>query len=479
MFLQAYQLILWKQCFALIHNINYPPQIESTVKEFWSLRLSLLSDKIDAHDIPTDSILSSQQAQTQEAKPQRKKQAKWESKYLPTLIETLALLYLSAIHIRLPVRIGDLHRYAIREDIPFIRAIRLVPEPITKGMPPEYMMALDTTAPLAPDHLRKAVHNLCLLYRHHFATQFAPLNSPLISFKYVRDLALPLNVFHATREIAELVGIEFSFPGLKGRQRISYLPEVALLCLIVIAVKLYHPFDPHPRFAVSSEDPASLAMDWEAWFKARQDHGTRLTKEGRLPRGSEINMTEDDVPAMTGEQMDDYLDWFERTWVDDTRAEHKPRGVPNDLLTMFPTGRADGSDPEPYRYGEERDKEEDSKDRRIRETMSQLAVRRILPEKEADSKPVGAMYKRYRSEEELTEHARAFHEEVAEVAAIELKSLLSAILQVENKILAWRREQLQNEEGGDRGDKGEEEDIMGSGSGDERGDADVQMLDDV
>ena len=454
--------MLWKQCFSLINAIGFPPNLESSVKKLWSLRLTLLSDKVNTYNDASDEVLSSQQPSEQATKPQVKVLAKWETKYMPTLIETLALLYLSAIQLRLPVRIGDFHRYAVKEDIPYIRAIRFVPEAITKGLPADSRLALDTTSPLAPDHLRKAVHNLCLLYQHHFAMQFAPLNGPPLIFKYVKDLAMPLNVFRPTLELADMLGIKFSFPIPKGRQRASHLPEIALVCLFVVAVKLHHPFDSQPRTVVSDEDPAILALDWEVWSRAREEHRARLTRNGRLERGSEIKVTEDHVFQMTGEQMDDYLDWYERTWVDDERAEHKPHGVPDDLLKMFPTGRQDGSRPEQYSYNEDMDREEASTVTRIQETMSQLAVRETVQGEEKNNKPVGSMYKRYRTMEDLTKYARAFHEEVAEVAAIRVETLLSAVLQVENRILAWRRQQLKSKDGQadeEEGSEGEQSDV--------------------
>ena len=36
-----------------------------------------------------------------------------------------------------------------------------------------------------------------------------------------------------------------------------------------------------------------------------------------LNRGEEIKVTEADVMKMSGNKMDDYLDWYQRTWIDD------------------------------------------------------------------------------------------------------------------------------------------------------------------
>ena len=44
--LHCYQLILWKQCYALIHTIGLPPELESVIKDLWALRLQLLKGRL-------------------------------------------------------------------------------------------------------------------------------------------------------------------------------------------------------------------------------------------------------------------------------------------------------------------------------------------------------------------------------------------------------------------------------------------------
>lgn len=42
-----------------------------------------------------------------------------------------------------------------------------------------------------------------------------------------------------------------------------------------------------------------------------------------LKRGEEIKITDTDVMQMSGKQMDGYLDWYQRTWVDDRNPKSK------------------------------------------------------------------------------------------------------------------------------------------------------------
>ena len=351
--------------------------------------------------------------------------------------------------------IGELHQYATTENVPFVRAIRFVPSDMKRNLPPEFIHALDTTTPLAADNLRKAIHELSLLYQYHFNLSLPPLNSPLLLTKYIRDLALPLNVYPAARGIAQFLDIDFCFPLPRGIQYVSRLPEIALVGLIVVSVKLLHPFTSQKQYVKNEEEISIVGFDWNVWLKAQQDHQSRLTDKEHLSRGSEIHVTDEDAMEMTNEQVNDYLDWFERTWVDEERAEQKPRGVPMELLDMFPTGRQDGSQARPYSFKAEAEKERRSKLRQVQDTMSNLQVRCIQgPDDESVEleglRPVGSLYRRYRSVEELTAHARAFHEAVAELAAIKIETLLTAVMQIESRLMARREEKLKINDEEDR-----------------------------
>lgn len=265
-----------------------------------------------------------------------------------------------------------------------------------------------------------------------------------------------MTLYPATREIAKILDIYFTFPLPKGQQRISNLPEIALISLLVIAVKLYHPFFSHQIYADENDVMSLYAIDWDAWVKSHHDHESRLSNEDQLARGTEMEVTENDAMTMTGDQLDDYLDWYERTWVDEGRAERKPKALPKQLLDMFPTGRQDGTQPRPYNYQEEMDKEQGSKAIQIEETMANLRLRKAKDDGHP-TRSVGSMYKRYRTESDLSSQARIFHKAVAKLAAIKLESLLTAILQIEYKLLAGRQRELRGEgaavdESSDEGD---------------------------
>ena len=250
-----------------------------------------------------------------------------------------------------------------------------------------------------------------------------------------------------TLSIADLLNVKFTFPTPDHREKASSLPEITLVSLLVIATKLYHPFnnDAHPRHARSLNDPAALAIDWSAWVTAQRAHTARLNSEGHLAQGSEIKVTEKDVMTMTGEQLDEYMDYYERTFVDETRAETKGRALPKELLDMFPTGRQDGSAPASSTYCDRSKKEEASHREKLAAVMGSLQIRPITSHEDGDSETepmIGDYYKRYRKVEDLEEHAKLFHETVAEAIGIKLETLLVAVGQLERKLIKFQEARI-------------------------------------
>ena len=105
----------------------------------------------------------------------------------------------------------------------------------------------------------------------------------------------------------------FSFPNAFKRHMVTANPETQIISLIIIATKLCQPFDDIVRVPENVTDPSGLRLDWEAWSEIMAEKAP----EG-LKRGQEINVTDDDIFKMNGKELDDYLDWYQRTWVDDS-----------------------------------------------------------------------------------------------------------------------------------------------------------------
>ena len=222
------------------------------------------------------------------------------------------------------------------------------------------------------------------------------------------------------------------------------------MALLVIVVKLHHPFDNVVRYATTLTDPGLMTIDWDAWCKHQKEFDDRLTSGGKIGRGNEMKIMEREVLSMTGDQMDEYMDWFERTWVKEENQEPKKGGLPTQLLDMFPTGRLDGSSAPVIDLQDLANTDRELLDDKLKAGQGSLKFRRVVStEKEGKSKVpverIGSFYKRYRKEQDLPPQAKTFYDAAANLIGISFSTLFIAVLQSEQKVLKYRREQLKDE----------------------------------
>ena len=258
---------------------------------------------------------------------------------------------------------------------------------------------------------------------------------------------LLVEIYTAVRTLASLLAIDFTFPPPAFRQNMSSLPEICLISLLVIAVKLYHPFDSLPRYTKNLTELGILTVDWDVWIQAQKDHDCHPPTEGSLGRGNEIAVTEDDVFSLSGKQLDDYLDWYEKTWIDEERASH---ALPQQLLDMFPTGRLDGPTPLTDENPNGLPEAETAISQKLHAVQNSLKMRGVVStETEAGTEVpihrIGSFYKHYRSEDDLPPTGRAFYETVARLAEVTVATLVKVVFQTERKLHSWRQQQVKRE----------------------------------
>jgi RNA polymerase I-specific transcription initiation factor RRN7 len=128
-----------------------------------------------------------------------------------------------------------------------------------------------------------------------------------------------VEIYPAVRRLATMLEIDFSYPRLDEKQYgIMACPEIQLMSLIVICTKLSQPFDNIPRYPDNDSDPTIARIDWSRWSTTMTE---KLHRD--LKRGEEIKVKDFDVWDMNAKKMDDYLDWYQRTWIDDRNPKSK------------------------------------------------------------------------------------------------------------------------------------------------------------
>jgi RNA polymerase I-specific transcription initiation factor RRN7 len=131
LYLQCYQLILWKQCFWLAQR-GFPRELETVVRDLWGLRLGVVhgepgggggSSKFSTAGFSSTSEGENTDSDAASVFSRRSSRSDAGREKLPKLVETLALCYLGMLLMRLPVSMGELHGWATREEMGFTRAV--------------------------------------------------------------------------------------------------------------------------------------------------------------------------------------------------------------------------------------------------------------------------------------------------------------------------------------------------------------------
>ncbi|OKL59360.1 hypothetical protein UA08_05400 [Talaromyces atroroseus] len=446
LFIYAYQLILWKQCQALVSQKGFPADIEKIVKDLWGLRLQNLTDKYDVsldepdEDTGTETFSSQTPAVASvEDKDQNLKGQKTSRKSTdsPLLKETLGLCYLACLLLRLPVSVGDIYRYAMRNEIPFIGALKIVPQEMRDRMSPQHTRDLSVQVLPEGDELHETVYRLVNMYTREHDVTFPPLNMPLMLYQFVRQLGVPLEVYSFVKKLQLFLNFSFKFSSDKRRAlRAQAFPEAQLLALIIIATKLIFPFSETKGYPISATEPAAQIVDWNLWADAQKHFKDKTTAEGRLGKGQEVTVNEGNVFHMTGQQLDDYLDWYQDTWLDQNKNMFPlTRAEPEDLLKMYPSAEV-----------------EEAIDDTVREVTASIRLAQIIPfgqsrgedsegdqdtgeEEDPDPNPrPGHSYEIYKTASALPDTARKFFEKAANLSGLSLNTLVAVVYRTERKL---------------------------------------------
>jgi len=127
-----------------------------------------------------------------------------------------------------------------------------------------------------------------------------------------------VEIYGCSFRLAKVLSLEFQYPNILARHRLIEYPELRIIGLIVISTKLIQPFDDIVRTPETVTDAGALKLDWNEW----QGLMTEKVSKG-LKLGEEAKVTEDDVFNMSDEKLDDYLNWYQKTWTDDVESKCK------------------------------------------------------------------------------------------------------------------------------------------------------------
>lgn len=451
LYLKSLQLILRHQLWYLVKEKGLPEELELIVFDLWALRVAQFGDRI-ASDSRADSQSQSQVFSTLETDESETDAARGVFRTprgrdkklsgVPNLLDSLALCYLGILTLRLPITPGDIYHLATEGKLAYRGAIKLLPLPMRDRLPPSYHATLNPNALLKYKRFYAAVTDLQISFTNDHKIIWAPLNYRLLLFRYLRNLALPLEVYDITIRLSKLLGYDFVLhQERKKRLGIRHLPEAQLAGCLVACVKLLYPFDGEHRHPRSAAEPTAAVIDWQQWHKHLQS-----AKEEQ--RGAEQKVTieeltkleEKDVFDMAPDRLDQYLDFYADSFLDDAGIQRtmETDDFRNAIYHMFPIEGATTASADEALNSPPKDNTA-----LVRAVHSSMQARVAVDDEHARPETLrpGQAYRIYKTENDLPEHAKAFYEELAKLAGLSMDMLLMAVCSTEARMEQWRRKQ--------------------------------------
>lgn len=423
---------------------------QTLVRELWVLRIAKLTPRFSnitnssLNESSNSSIASDQSSEDDGAANRKGFTISGHAEDNPTLADTISLNYLGILLLRHPTSLSTLYDFIRQEKICYIRAIRFVASEIKDHLASEYHLALDTTTIPSEQSLQQAVYRLASIYTDQFDVTVPPINWTLILIRNIESLDIPLEVFPVVGFLARLTRYDFAYPKKHdSRRRSSAYPEAQLMALVVIATKMCYPFDSDAvaLSVQSAGEPAAIKLDWKSWRENKTARRQQADEQnGVLSPATAIAITDMDVLTMSEEKLDQYMDWFQQTFV------HQVKGndVRQQVLDTFPLSDIQNNDSSVDKPS----KAEVSARIDTMSTRPMLQTRRIEESDEAmelGAVSPGQSYQQHRSIEELSGTARLFYEEAAKLACLSIEALLRVCIHTEAILLKWQHEDRRSE----------------------------------
>ncbi|KAI8610759.1 hypothetical protein BC830DRAFT_1172467 [Chytriomyces sp. MP71] len=240
---EALQLSLKAQVLALINKRGFPPEIEHIVRDLW---LAVVTRQGIVERASRSSATKNRQAQNQSTATQYTNK---QPRILMTPNIQLLLIYLGCKHLRLPVMLCDVYRWAESGVIPFLNALDNLPSDFLQYVA-RHALAMKLFQKFSMPsltHLQAELVTLTSVFKT-MDIQFPPMNRPLILLRLVKDFKIPLELYVATEYVWEAL---YRYLQQQHRQNFSIWlkskPEMVLMSCLIVAIRICYSLQPSER----------------------------------------------------------------------------------------------------------------------------------------------------------------------------------------------------------------------------------------
>ena len=418
---------------------------QTLVKDLWTLRLQRVQSKVlyeseTDTEAPSSQVFSSQSesehttaSRSTRRSRKRDEQVKGGS---PKLVETLSLCYIGLLLLRIPVTVADIHRWTNAADLLYYRAVQQVPLGMRERLPPRYQALLEPQDLLPPSALHEEVLVMLRAFSKNAGMSPPVLNLPLVLYRWLRDLMLPVEIYAATQRLAEIVALKFEFtvsdtPG--ARNNLQY-PETRLMALLVVATKLLFPLDGVVRDVNTATDLSAICMDWKSWQTQLSARESAQARDTALSFEQAFAFGETDCFEAADDKLDAYLDWYQESLASEEIRTRGKAGKDADLrralFEMFPLHTE-----QPRHDAAALNRSEGDLDTQLQTVQGRVQSRGLSnPSSSGGNPPTGSHYRRFRSADELAGVGKVFFERAAGLAGLSVEEMVQAVLAVERKV---------------------------------------------
>lgn len=246
-----------------------------------------------------------------------------------------------------------------------------------------------------------------------------------------------MHIIPAVKRLLSLTQCDSKFPPYQGRHELWNHPELQLAAHLAIVLKLLHPFDSVERVVRDYNEPATLRIDWVTWNTSFEDEAISPHSEIKSDTDT-FRTTGADVMTMSKRYLDQYLDWYQDTWLEEDAQDRGPANdFSNALKKIFPLEYKQCSAPKKSRTSYESDPGLD----KLKRLQSALKVQLLLQNntfhgKDEALRP-GSQYRQFRNGQELPELARPFFKKLASTFGVTTTQLVSVTFHWESRVREW------------------------------------------
>jgi RNA polymerase I-specific transcription initiation factor RRN7 len=264
---------------------------------------------------------------------------------------------------------------------------------------------------------------------------------PLLLFRYLKELALPLELYDATKRLGDLLGYDFA-PHYDGKKRlgIRHLAEAQLVSCLIICIKILYPLDDEKRFPKSSSEPTAAVMNWQAWCEQMEaNKEARRGSSGRFTIEDLTKVQGKDVFQMDPQDMDQYLDFYANTFLDNAEIQ-RTRDVDdfrNALYDMFPIDTETEHTPQEMSQGLPLGQKLEA----VKTVHGAMNTVPVVAEDDTEVLRAGHAYPIWKTEKDLPNAAQILYGEAAKIAGLSVNMLTLAVVFTEARVEQWKKAQ--------------------------------------